>query len=51
VVPFGLFIFLGQAVGNEARPNIIAMLRDEIEAINTRRLALGRDQLPGRAGC
>src|SRR3982074_3632108 len=31
--------------------NVIAMLRDEIEAINERRGALGRKRLPSRAGC
>ena len=35
---------------HEAR-NVIGMLRSEIEAINERRRALGRDPLPVRAGC
>jgi Patatin-like phospholipase len=35
---------------HEAR-NVIGMLRSEIDAINERRHALGRDRLPVRAGC
>ena len=35
---------------HEAR-NVIGMLRSEIDAINERRHALGRDPLPVRAGC
>jgi len=35
---------------HEAR-SVIGMLRSEIEAINERRHALGRDRLPVRAGC
>jgi predicted acylesterase/phospholipase RssA len=31
--------------------HLVGMLRSEIEAINERRRALGRDELPVRAGC